>query len=76
MLGMNYWFNSVFGQNSTVELQRDGPALRANALFTWGNYLISQNNQSYVSDTLWPVIESTSFFTTAVQHRAFRQGIA
>ncbi|KAF8055345.1 glycoside hydrolase family 15 protein [Lyophyllum atratum] len=76
----------------------DGPALRATALITWGNYLISQNNQSYVSDTLWPVIkvdldylagnwnkpgfdiwsdvQSTSFFATAVQHRAFRQGTA
>ncbi|GLB37373.1 putative 1,4-alpha-D-glucan glucohydrolase [Lyophyllum shimeji] len=78
--------------------QRDGPALRANALITWANFLLTQGNSSYVSVTLWPIIKldldyvsanwnqttfdlweevsSSSFFTTAVQHRALRQGIA
>ncbi|KAG6889108.1 hypothetical protein C0995_003677 [Termitomyces sp. Mi166 len=76
--------------------QRDGPALRATALITWANYLISTGNTSYVTLSLWPVIQldldyvasnwnettfdlweevsSSSFFTTAVQHRALRQG--
>ncbi|KAF9460753.1 glycoside hydrolase family 15 protein [Collybia nuda] len=78
--------------------QRDGPALRANALITWANFLISQSNTSYVANTLWPIIKldldyvasfwnqstfdlweevnSSSFFTTAVQHRSLRQGAA
>ncbi|KAF7782370.1 CAZyme family GH15 and CBM20 [Agaricus bisporus var. burnettii] len=78
--------------------QRDGPALRANALITWSNHLLKQNNASYVTSTLWPIIKldldyikntwnqssfdlweevsSSSFFTTAVQHRSLRQGAA
>jgi glucoamylase len=78
--------------------QRDGPALRANALITWSNFLLKQNNASYVTNTLWPIIKldldyvknnwnqstfdlweevsSSSFFTTAVQHRSLRQGVA
>ncbi|KAF9453974.1 carbohydrate-binding module family 20 protein [Macrolepiota fuliginosa MF-IS2] len=78
--------------------QRDGPALRANAMITWANFLLKQNNATYVTSTLWPTIKldldyvagnwnqttfdlweevsSSSFFTTAVQHRALRQGIA
>ncbi|KAK1229133.1 glycoside hydrolase 15 protein [Marasmius sp. AFHP31] len=78
--------------------QRDGPPLRATTLITYANWLISNNNQTYVSDTLWPIIQrdldytannwnqttfdlweevsSSSFFTTAVQHRALRQGAA
>ncbi|KAF8893880.1 glucoamylase [Infundibulicybe gibba] len=78
--------------------QRDGPALRSNALITWANYLLAHNNASYVTGTLWPIIKldldyvssswnqstfdlweevsSSSFFTTAVQHRSLRQGIA
>ncbi|KAK0202033.1 glucoamylase [Desarmillaria ectypa] len=76
--------------------QRDGPALRATALITYANWLIANDNTSYVSSTLWPVIEldlgyvvtywnqtgfdlweevsSSSFFTTAVQHRSLREG--
>ncbi|KAF8635222.1 hypothetical protein AX17_003997 [Amanita inopinata Kibby_2008] len=76
--------------------QRDGPALRATALITWANYLLSHSNASYVTSTLWPIIQmdlnyvssnwnqstfdlweevnSSSFFTTAVQHRAMREG--
>ncbi|KAH0589145.1 Glucoamylase [Termitomyces sp. J132] len=75
--------------------QRDGPALRATALITWANYLLSTNNTSgaaslwsileldldYVASNwnettfdLWEEVSSSSFFTTAVQHRALRQG--
>ncbi|KIK68981.1 carbohydrate-binding module family 20 protein [Collybiopsis luxurians FD-317 M1] len=76
----------------------DGPALRSTALITWANYLLSEGNTSYVTDTLWPIISndlnyvaqnwnrstfdlweeiySSSFFTTSVQHRALRQGVA
>jgi glucoamylase len=76
----------------------DGPALRASALITWANYLLSQDNTTYVTESLWPVIKldidyvssnwnqstfdlweeviSSSFFTSAVQHRSLRQGIS
>ncbi|PBK75115.1 glucoamylase [Armillaria solidipes] len=76
--------------------QRDGPALRATALITYANWLIAGGNTSYVSSTVWPIIEldlgyvvtswnqtgfdlweeisSSSFFTTAVQHRSLREG--
>ncbi|TFK45093.1 glycoside hydrolase family 15 protein [Crucibulum laeve] len=37
--------------------QRDGPALRANALITWANFLLSQKNTTYVTNTLWPIIK-------------------
>ncbi|EJD49662.1 glucoamylase [Auricularia subglabra TFB-10046 SS5] len=78
--------------------QRDGPALRATALITLSNYFLSKNNASFVTSTLWPMIQldlnyvatywnqptfdlweevnGQSFFTTAVQHRALREGIA
>ncbi|KAI0821308.1 glucoamylase [Irpex lacteus] len=78
--------------------QRDGPALRATALISYSNWLISNSNSSWVTSKLWPVIKldldyvannwnqstfdlweevnSSSFFTTAVQHRALREGAA
>jgi glucoamylase len=78
--------------------QRDGPALRSTAVITYANWLIKNGNSSYVTNTLWPIIQldldyvannwnqttfdlweevnSSSFFTTAVQHRALRQGAA
>lgn len=78
--------------------QRDGPALRSTAMITYANWLIANNNESYVTDSLWPIIkldldyvmnnwnettfdlweevDSSSFFTSAVQHRALRQGSA
>ncbi|KAF8322021.1 glucoamylase [Clavulina sp. PMI_390] len=37
--------------------QRDGPALRATAMITLGNYLISKGNTSYPTNTLWPKIQ-------------------
>ncbi|KAH0831981.1 glycoside hydrolase family 15 protein [Lanmaoa asiatica] len=78
--------------------QRDGPALRSIAIITYANWLVAHANSSYVTDTLWPLIQldldyvannwnqstfdlweeldSSSFFTSAVQHRALRQGAA
>ncbi|KAF8530546.1 glucoamylase [Hysterangium stoloniferum] len=78
--------------------QRDGPALRATAMITFGNFLLSQNNKTFVTQSLWPIIQndlnyvqnnwnqstfdlweeldSSSFFTTAVQHRSLREGAA
>jgi len=78
--------------------QRDGPALRSTAIITYANWLLADNNISYVTNTLWPIIQldldyvamwwnhttfdlweeisSSSFFTTAVQHRALREGAA
>ncbi|KAG0703765.1 glycoside hydrolase family 15 protein [Suillus ampliporus] len=78
--------------------QRDGPALRSTAMITYANWLIANNNESHVTNTLWPIIkldldyvmnnwnettfdlweevDSSSFFTSAVQHRALRQGSA
>ncbi|KAL4242276.1 glycosyl hydrolase 15 family protein, partial [Abortiporus biennis] len=78
--------------------QRDGPALRAISLISYANWLIANDNSSFVEENIWPIvqidldyvartwnqstfdlweeIESFSFFTTAVQHRALRQGIA
>ncbi|KAG7090984.1 hypothetical protein E1B28_010051 [Marasmius oreades] len=76
--------------------QRDGPALRSIALITYANWLVANNNQTFVTNTLWPIIQrdldyvastwnqstfdlweeisSSSFFTTAEQHRSLRQG--
>ncbi|KAH9042003.1 glucoamylase [Lactarius pseudohatsudake] len=79
-------------------LPPDGPALRSTALITYANWLLSNGNSTFVTNTLWPVIKldldyvstywnqstfdlweeinSSSFFTTAVQHRALREGSA
>lgn len=78
--------------------QRDGPALRATTLITYSNWLLSESNTSFVTNTLWPVVKldldyimnqwnrstfdlweevsGSSFFATAVQHRALREGAA
>ncbi|KAI0057906.1 glucoamylase [Artomyces pyxidatus] len=78
--------------------QRDGPALRSTAMITYANWLLDNNNSTFVTNTLWPIIEldlnyvaenwnqssfdlweeidSSSFFTTAVQHRSLREGSA
>ncbi|KAI0686282.1 glucoamylase [Cytidiella melzeri] len=78
--------------------QRDGPALRATAIISYANWLVSNGNSSWVTSHLWPVIQldldyitnnwnqstfdlweevnSSSFWTTAVQHRALREGVA
>ncbi|CAD0040171.1 unnamed protein product [Aureobasidium pullulans] len=59
--------------------QRDGPALRATAMIAYSRYLI--NDLSYVTQywnqtgfDLWEEINSSSFFTTAVQYRALIEG--
>jgi hypothetical protein len=36
--------------------QRDGPALRATAVITLANYLLDRHNETYVKNTLWPII--------------------
>ncbi|EJD01169.1 glucoamylase [Fomitiporia mediterranea MF3/22] len=76
--------------------QRDGPALRATAIINYANYLLANDNSSFVTNTLWPIlqldldyvaqdwnqttfdlweeVDSTSFFTAAVQHRSLREG--
>ncbi|KAL9590812.1 MAG: hypothetical protein Q9203_000358 [Teloschistes exilis] len=77
--------------------QRDGPALRATALITYSQWLLSKSsNDSRVGSTIWPIIsndlnyvgqywnstgfdlweevDGSSFFATAVQHRALVEG--
>lgn len=82
--------------NNSSLVYLDGPALRATALITFANFLLSQHNDTFVTETIWPIIQndlgyvqdnwnettfdlweeldSFSFFTTAVQHRALREG--
>ncbi|CAG8310222.1 unnamed protein product [Penicillium nalgiovense] len=38
--------------------QRDGPALRATALITYGNYLISKEKTAVVKSNIWPVVQN------------------
>ncbi|OAX44357.1 glycoside hydrolase family 15 protein [Rhizopogon vinicolor AM-OR11-026] len=93
-----FYINETAFTGSWGRPQRDGPALRSIAMITYANWLIANNNESYVADSLWPIIEldlnyvmnnwnettfdlweevdSSSFFTSAVQHRALRQGSA
>ncbi|KAL8627892.1 hypothetical protein Q9189_006421 [Teloschistes chrysophthalmus] len=78
--------------------QRDGPALRATALITYSQWLLSKggNDSNRVDSTIWPIIsndlnyvgqywnstgfdlweevDGSSFFATAVQHRALVEG--
>ena len=35
----------------------DGPALRSTALITYANWLLANDNITFVIDSLWPVIE-------------------
>ncbi|OJA17768.1 hypothetical protein AZE42_04858 [Rhizopogon vesiculosus] len=93
-----FYINETAFTGSWGRPQRDGPALRSIAMITYANWLIANNNESYVADSLWPTIkldldyvmnnwnettfdlweevDSSSFFTSAVQHRALRQGSA
>jgi glucoamylase len=70
--------------------------LRSTALITYANWLLANDNASYVTSTLWPIVKrdldyvatywnqstfdlweevsSSSFFTSAVQHRSLREG--
>lgn len=43
--------------NFTVRPLIDGPALRSTALITYANYLLANNNSTYVTSTLWPIIK-------------------
>ncbi|ESZ97354.1 glycoside hydrolase family 15 protein [Sclerotinia borealis F-4128] len=76
--------------------QRDGPALRATALMTFGNDRLALGQNATVKDIIWPIVQNdlayvaqywnlsgfdlweeingSSFFTTAVQHRALVEG--
>ncbi|KAF7591649.1 hypothetical protein BBP40_001288 [Aspergillus hancockii] len=38
--------------------QRDGPALRASALITYGNYLVANNKQSLAKSNIWPIVQN------------------
>ncbi|KFY02052.1 hypothetical protein O988_02377 [Pseudogymnoascus sp. VKM F-3808] len=38
--------------------QRDGPALRASALITYGNYLISQDKKDLALSNIWPIVQN------------------
>ncbi|KAI0926850.1 hypothetical protein AcV5_007534 [Taiwanofungus camphoratus] len=91
-----FYINETAFEGSWGRPQRDGPALRATAIITYANWLLANGNTSFVTDTLWPVLQldldyvasnwnystydlweeinSSSFFTTAVQHRALREG--
>lgn len=35
----------------------DGPALRSTAMITYANWLLDNGNTTFVSQTLWPIIE-------------------
>jgi glucoamylase len=35
----------------------DGPALRSISMITYANWLIANKNESYVADSLWPIIK-------------------
>ncbi|OCB88871.1 glucoamylase [Sanghuangporus baumii] len=37
--------------------QRDGPALRATAIINYANYLLTNDNSTHVTNTLWPVLK-------------------
>ncbi|OBT77184.1 hypothetical protein VF21_05121 [Pseudogymnoascus sp. 05NY08] len=38
--------------------QRDGPALRASALITYGNYLIVQDKKALALSNIWPIVQN------------------
>ncbi|OBT51822.1 hypothetical protein VE04_06976 [Pseudogymnoascus sp. 24MN13] len=38
--------------------RRDGPALRASALITYGNYLIAQDKKDLALSNIWPVVRN------------------
>jgi hypothetical protein len=43
--------------NFTIRPLIDGPALRSTALITYANYLLANDNFSYVTSTLWPILK-------------------
>lgn len=63
--GGEFTFLSVLGISVDGTLrsrpQRDGPGLRATTIIKFGNYLLDRHQDtSYVSGTLWPIVELVS----------------
>ena len=50
------WFRYSVLQ-AQYRLLLDGPALRSTALITYSNWLLTQGNRSFVTETLWPIIQ-------------------
>ncbi|KAL1874165.1 hypothetical protein Plec18167_006100 [Paecilomyces lecythidis] len=53
-----FYVNMTAFEDAWGRPQRDGPALRAIALITYGNYLISNGATSKVSSIIWPIVEN------------------
>lgn len=43
--------------SDATESYADGPALRATAIITYATHLYNSGNTTYVTNTLWPIIE-------------------
>lgn len=91
-----FYLNKTAFLGSWGRPQRDGPALRATALITFGNDKLALGQNSTVKEIIWPIVQNdlayvaqywnesgfdlweevngSSFFTTAVQHRALVEG--
>ncbi|KAF8555761.1 Six-hairpin glycosidase, partial [Imleria badia] len=52
-----FYINETAFEGPWGRPQRDRPALRSTAIITYANWLIANGNGSYVTDTLWPVIQ-------------------
>lgn len=44
--------------------QRDGPALRATAFVSYGNYALKHGNSAFVTKTLWPILKNDLDYVT------------
>ena len=54
--------------------QRDGPALRSTALITYANWLLADGNSTFVSNTLWPIIQlDLDYLTTYWNQSTYAQ---
>lgn len=53
-----YYTNETAFLGSWGRPQRDGPALRATALISYGNYLLDQGDNSTVSNIIWPILSN------------------
>lgn len=53
------------GSRYLTSIATDGPALRSTALITYANYLLEQGEDSYVSDTIWPIVKLDLDYTAA-----------
>lgn len=52
-----YVFLTYWPESDDANSLIDGPALRATAIMTYATYLYNSGNTTYVTDTLWPIIE-------------------